>query len=114
MGSAVLSPTTGDMTDYLKTTEMLLALNSRIILPAHGPPVFKPEKLLKYYVKHRLEREENIRKAVEAGNLTLNDIVKTVYVDVPEQMWEYAKANIRLHLRKLRTENQIPTDLSIS
>lgn len=105
-GSAVLSPSNGDMKSYLDTCQLLIDLDPKLIIPAHGPPNFNPIKLLKNYVSHRLEREASIMNAIEAGNHTLDDIVKVVYQDVPQAMWEFAKSNILLHVRKLVTENK--------
>ncbi|MCE7734764.1 MAG: MBL fold metallo-hydrolase [Candidatus Heimdallarchaeota archaeon] len=105
-GSAVLSPSNGDMISYLDTCQLLINLDPKLIIPAHGPPNFNPVKLLKNYISHRLEREAAILNAIEAGNETLDEIVKVVYQDVPQSMWEFAKSNILLHIRKLVTEDE--------
>lgn len=110
-GSALLSAETGDMQDYFRTTLKLIKLEPKVILPAHGPPNFKPIKLLKQYIQHRQEREDSILSAINNSKHTLDEIVREVYQDVPQEMWEYAKNNILLHIRKLRNESKIRKDI---
>ena len=105
-GSAVLSPSNGDMSDYLNTCQKLIDVEAKLIIPAHGPPNFNPTKLLKTYISHRLERESAILSAIENDKHTLDEIVEVVYQDVPQEMWEFAKSNIILHIRKLVNEKQ--------
>ncbi|MCH8905835.1 MAG: MBL fold metallo-hydrolase [Candidatus Heimdallarchaeota archaeon] len=107
IGSAVLSASTGNMTKYFTSTQMLIDLQPKLVYPAHGPVNFNPVKLLKYYIKHRTQREISILQAVNNGAMTLDDIVKTVYVDVSRELWEFAKTNIKLHLEKLFEEGRI-------
>ncbi|MHA2100672.1 MAG: MBL fold metallo-hydrolase [Candidatus Kariarchaeaceae archaeon] len=111
-GSAVLSPNNGDMKQYFETCEKLIELEPKLIIPAHGPPNFNPIKLLKNYISHRLEREAAILSAIESGSHSLDDIVKVVYQDVPQAMWEFAKSNIILHVRKLVDENKTNVNFS--
>lgn len=54
-------------------------------------------------------RENAILAAVNAGHVSLDAIVQQVYKDVPQAMWEVAKSNIKLHLRKLQQEGKIKT-----
>lgn len=105
-GSAVLSPSNGDMKSYLETCDRLIELEAKLIISAHGAPNFNPVKLLKTYISHRLERENSILAAIENNHHSLDAIVKEVYQDVPEAMWEFAKSNIILHVRKLVNENR--------
>ncbi|OLS19494.1 MAG: Hydroxyacylglutathione hydrolase [Candidatus Heimdallarchaeota archaeon LC_2] len=105
-GSAVLSSSIGDMTDYLNTCKQLIDLAPKLIIPAHGPPNFDPISLLKTYISHRLERESAILLAIENNHHTLDEIVEVVYQDVPKEMWEFAKGNIILHIKKLVKEKQ--------
>jgi len=107
-GSAVLdSKSGGDMYDYFKSTHLMLELNPRIVLPAHGQPNFSPIELLNYYLTHRQQRENAILECYKSGKVTLDEIVRTVYTDTPPQMWPAAKHNIELHLRKLQKEGRI-------
>ena len=107
IGSAVLDEMTGDMSQYLETCNKLLNLDLKVIIPSHGPPSFKPRELLMQYIDHRVERENSILNSIEKGARNLDDIVSSVYHDVPESMWDHAKINIKHHLKKLSIEGKI-------
>jgi len=111
-GSAVLDPDDGSMIDYFATTRQLIELDPVLIYPSHGPPNFNGQKLLQYYLNHRIEREDAILDAIKNGAENLDQIVAKVYTDVPNQMWEYAKRNIQLHLDKLADEDRLPDNYS--
>lgn len=106
-GSAVLDELTGDMTQYLNTCKNLLDLDLKVIIPSHGPPSFKPKELLQQYIDHRMERENSILDTIQKGASNLDEIVSSVYHDVPAEMWDYAKINIKHHLKKLLIEDKI-------
>jgi glyoxylase-like metal-dependent hydrolase (beta-lactamase superfamily II) len=55
-GSAVLDPVCGDMSDYISSCNKLIQLNANIIFPAHGPPNYDPNGLLRNYIAHRTKR----------------------------------------------------------
>lgn len=99
----VLDPRSGDMKEYLVTTERLIALQPLLLLPAHGNPVYNPIARLHTYLQHRLEREEQILSVLQSGHM----ILKTMYYIVPKRIWKYAKYNIQLHLKKLLKEHKI-------
>lgn len=113
-GSAVLDEMTGNMTQYIDTCRQLLNLDLKVIIPSHGPPSFKPSELLQQYIDHRMERENSILTSIQLGAGNLNEIVSSVYHDVPESMWDYAKINIRHHLKKLQIEGKIQNINSLS
>jgi len=113
-GSAYLDFICGDMREYFDTTRHLISLGPRLALPAHGPPIYKPVHLLNAYIKHRQERENSIFAAVQQGCVTEEEIVRLVYKDVSPEMWEHAKSNIRLHLRKLQQDGKLKSQRNLS
>ncbi len=106
-GTALLDPRSGSVADYLKSIEFLLKLKPRLIFPAHGPVIFKPEKTLNYYYKHRMEREQQIIESLQNGNDTVHKIVRDIYRDVSQALWRYAGFNVFLHLKKLMEEGKV-------
>lgn len=113
IGTALLDPKSGSISDYLKTTDFLMELNPRLILPAHGPVVFEPVKRLQYYRKHRLEREEQVLASLSKGHMTVNEIVADIYRDVDRDLWRYAGFNVLLHLKKLMKEGRVKSEEKI-
>jgi len=68
------------MKEYLEGTQRLIDLKPTIALPAHGPPVLENTvALLQQYIAHRKLREDAILQSYNAGNKTLEDLVRTVY-----------------------------------
>ena len=63
-GTAVIHPPDGNMTDYMKTLERLLGFDISLILPGHGPLIGKPEAKIREYIKHRIEREQQVLAAL--------------------------------------------------
>src|SRR5205085_4358884 len=65
LGSVLIDPPEGNMRDYLNTLERLRSLpNLSVLFGGHGPAIGSPYAKLDEYIKHRLEREGNIMKAV--------------------------------------------------
>ncbi len=84
----------------------------KVLYPAHGPVVESGRELISTYIKHRMEREqqvlETLRKApTEGANWTTWMIVKTLYAAYPENLWVPASYSITLHLKKLQGEGII-------
>jgi hypothetical protein len=58
--------------------------------------------VLDYYLRHRAERLDQVRAAVEAGAVEPMDVVRTVYADVDRQLWPAAELSVRAQLDYLR------------
>jgi glyoxylase-like metal-dependent hydrolase (beta-lactamase superfamily II) len=82
-GTTVLAWPDGTVTDYLGTLDTLLALvrEGRItrLAPGHGPPVEDPAAFLTELRKHRVERLQEVRAAVQGGAGGLDEVVTAVY-----------------------------------
>ncbi|KAF5349679.1 hypothetical protein D9756_009010 [Leucocoprinus leucothites] len=84
----------------------------QILYPCHGPVVKNGRELISTYIKHRLEREEQILqvlrgKPTEGGNWTIWTIVKVIYASYPENLWLPAARSIELHLLKLKRDRVV-------
>ena len=53
--------------------------DDRIYYPAHGAAVTKPQQLLRGMIGHRMQRERQILRRVEAGDRTVPEIVAAAY-----------------------------------
>ena len=81
-----------------------------------GPGLVVTDGLAKVamYLKHRVEREEQIvqvleRPAVqeEGKGLAVEDIVATIYAKYPKELWGPAAHSVGLHLRKLQDDGRV-------
>ena len=106
-GTAVIHPPDGNMTDYMQTLERLLGFDISLILPGHGPLVGKAEAKIREYIKHRLEREEQVLAALRAGRSTIGDITQMIYLDVSAALQRVAEFSVQAHLEKLMREGRV-------
>lgn len=101
--SAVLHPD-GRMAEYLASIRKLEALRPARLLPGHGPPVEDAVERLGEYRRHRLERERQIRLAIEAGSKTVSEIREAVYGPLEPVLRTAAEASVSAHLLHLRDQ----------
>jgi len=106
-GTAVIHPPDGNMTDYLKSLERLLGFNISLILPGHGPLIGKAEAKIREYIKHRLEREQQVIAALRQGRTTIGDITQMIYADVSAALQRVAEFSVQAHLEKLIRERRV-------
>jgi glyoxylase-like metal-dependent hydrolase (beta-lactamase superfamily II) len=97
----------GDLAAYLASIERVLALDPERLLPAHGPVIDDPRKLLRAYLSHRREREAQIVAALRAGDSTPAAIVARVYTALPEALSDAARESVTAHLLKLQREGRV-------
>lgn len=104
--SAILHPD-GRVSDALASLARLIALRPQLLLPGHGPPVDAAMPRLEEYRRHRLERERQVRAAIEGGARALPDVREAVYGTLPAGLAWAANASVAAHLAALaeRGEN---------
>ena len=100
----------GNLSDYLASLRRILALNPQRMLPAHGPIIDEPVSLLRAYLNHRLEREEQVIAALRAGAVTPEAIVARVYCGLKESLLPLAQESVMAHLSKLAHEGRARFD----
>jgi glyoxylase-like metal-dependent hydrolase (beta-lactamase superfamily II) len=107
-GTTVWIPATlqGDLGAYLDSLQRVLALEPARLLPAHGPVIDDPGTMLREYVAHRLEREQQIVEALQSGDSTPEAIVARVYRGLKAQLEPMARDGVMAHLVKLEREQR--------
>jgi glyoxylase-like metal-dependent hydrolase (beta-lactamase superfamily II) len=107
-GSSVMihSSRGGNLVKYLASLERLLALEPRVLLPAHGPRVDDPPGLLRGYLDHRRQREREVIDALRAGRPSVQAIAETIYHGLDAALMPAARENVRAHLDKLESEGR--------
>jgi ribonuclease/clavin/mitogillin len=112
LGSSVMIHTSkgGDLSQYMQSLERLLALEPRVLLPAHGPRVDNPAALLKGYLEHRRLRERQVLDALKAGHGTVETIAESIYHGLEPTLMSAARENVRAHLAKLSTDGAAVED----
>ncbi|MDX2030272.1 MAG: MBL fold metallo-hydrolase [Blastocatellia bacterium] len=107
-GTVVIAPPEGNMNDYLASLRRYLELpRLTALMPGHGPVLANARERIEEYIAHRRQREAMILQALQDGPRTIPEIVKAVYVDVPEAMHQLAELSVRAHLDKLAGEGRV-------
>lgn len=96
----------GDLADYLASLERVLALEPARLLPAHGPVIEDPAAVLRGYLEHRREREEQILAALREGESTPDRLVPLIYRGLKENLTQVARETVLAHLLKLEREGR--------
>ena len=107
--SAMIAPPEGDMSAYLASLERLTArrLRLRTIAPGHGHLIDNPAARLGEYLRHRLDREAAILLALEAGAVTVDQLVDRIYDDLRPALRGAAAGTVHAHLLKLAAEGRV-------
>jgi glyoxylase-like metal-dependent hydrolase (beta-lactamase superfamily II) len=100
----------GNLAAYLASLERILTLKPTRMLPAHGPVIDDPMSVLREYISHRLEREEQVVAALRAGCHTPEAIVAHVYKGLTDSLVPLARESVMAHLFKLLQEGRLRND----
>jgi len=95
------------MRTYLGSLEALLAEDVAVFAPGHGYLIGTPHKELKRLIAHRLAREAKVAASLaRMGAVTPDQLVVSVYDDVPERLHRVALRSLGAHLDKLVEEGR--------
>jgi glyoxylase-like metal-dependent hydrolase (beta-lactamase superfamily II) len=100
----------GDLAAYLASLERVLALEPERLLPAHGAIIDDPARVLRGYIDHRLEREQQILDAMRQGDVTPDAMTARVYRGLKPQLLPMAREGVVAHLVKLEQEGRARRD----
>lgn len=105
--TTVVAPPDGDMADYMKSLDAVLARGFSTIWPTHGPAITQVASFLKAYRDHRLEREAQVMARLAAGDRMIAHMVPTLYAAVDQRLWPAASLSVLAHLIKLEKEGRV-------
>lgn len=105
-----------DLFVYMQSLQSLLHFNDeqafQKLYPGHGSVVSDGPKLIKEYIDHRIERENQILQHLTSLSpngtyiWTIRELVSKIYADYPKSLWDPAAGSLYLHLLKLE-KNQV-------
>ncbi len=107
LSTIVIDPPEGDMDAYLASLAKLETLSPSLLLPAHGPPILRATEKLRWYRKHRLEREAQVLTAWRDGCRDATAMVPTVYPGLAPMIMPVAARQIEAHLARLRNRGEL-------
>jgi glyoxylase-like metal-dependent hydrolase (beta-lactamase superfamily II) len=108
MGTTIYIPSNsqGDLVAYLTSLQRVLTLRPIRLLPAHGPVIDDPEAVLRGYLQHRQEREQQIISLLREGASSPDAIVTRLYRGLNETLVAMARESVLAHLLKLEREGR--------
>lgn len=106
--TVVINPPDGNVRDYLRSLEALLALDFAIIAPGHGYLIGAPHDEIRRVLRHRQWREARIVDALRRmPRARLDALVDTVYADVDPRVKHAAARSLLAHLIKLQEDGVV-------
>jgi glyoxylase-like metal-dependent hydrolase (beta-lactamase superfamily II) len=109
-GTAVIAPPEGDMDVYLSSLYRLLEFHIDRVYPGHFRSLDGGREVIKGYLAHRAEREQQIVSALESGPRTADDIVMDVYADTPEPLRPVAVQQVLAHLASMERKGRVRSE----
>jgi glyoxylase-like metal-dependent hydrolase (beta-lactamase superfamily II) len=108
--TSIVSPPEGDLTQFMRSCEVLLDRPAQVYHPGHGAPIQDPHARLRWLVAHRKSREAGILSALEDGPGDATGLALRVYTDTPAQLLPAAARNVFAHLIDLTSKNMVSHD----
>lgn len=106
--TVVIRPPDGDMAAYLDSLRRIRTLRLRSIAPGHGHLIGEPNRVIDWYIEHRLEREAQVLACVRREKRTrIARIVDELYVDLVPELVPMARRSVHAHLLKLAAEDRV-------
>ncbi len=103
VGTILVDPSDGNMTEYLASLKKLEARSLRAAIPAHGGYLETPsQSVFPGTHAHRLRREAKVEEALSEVPQGEMELTKKVYADVPAALWPIARRSLRAHLIRLQ------------
>ncbi|MFW3171737.1 MBL fold metallo-hydrolase [Geodermatophilus sp. CPCC 206100] len=107
-GTSVVTHPEGDVLAYLESLRRVHDLGPSALYCGHGPELTEdPGAVLDFYLAHRAMREAQLLTALAAGPRTVDELVATVYAEVPREVWPAAAQSTRATLVKLVAESRV-------
>lgn len=100
IGTVVVGGEEGDMAKYFQSLNKVIELCPLHIFPSHGMALRGVSKLKKT-LKHRLERETQVKACLELGGGVEECFLK-IYPKLDESLRPYAIATIEAHIKKIQ------------
>lgn len=100
-GTTVVAHPDGVLADYLASLARLQEYGDAAVLPGHGPELPSAGRAAKDYLAHRRQRLEQVRAAVAAGAVDVQQVLEVVYAGVDRALWPAAALSVRAQLHYL-------------
>ena len=108
LDTALVAPPEGNLSDYLDSLRRIGELNADTIYPAHGPAIRDPRAAVARYLKHRLDREEQVLSGLADHPLSEDELTDRVYGNsINPALRAYARSAIDAYLEHLQKNGRV-------
>ncbi len=104
--TVVIAPPSGSMGAYFASLRKLQGRGITMMAPGHGDVIEDPEAALSQTLAHRQKREDKVLENLTDSPSPLNQLVKSVYDDVPVFLHGVAEFSLLAHLIKLAEDGK--------
>lgn len=108
--TSIISPPDGDMTEYMRSLELLLERPEDTYWPTHGTCIKDVKDYVRAFIDHRLERESQILTCLKDGYTKIEDMVPVMYTDTDKRMYGAAARSVLSAMIRLVDTNQVTCD----
>lgn len=108
--TTVIAPPEGDMGDYIRSLETLLARPENVYFPGHGGRIDQAQRLVKAFIMHRRWRENQILDCLQDGLETIDSIVPRIYEGLSSALHDAAAYSVLAHLALLIQTGRVRSD----
>jgi len=108
--TSVVSPPDGNMTDYMTSLEKLFDYDHVRYWPTHGPCIDNPHEFVRGLIQHRQSRMQQIRECLQSGPMTIPEMVRKMYTDVPEHLHPAAARSVYSHILMMVDKGEVASD----
>ena len=106
--TVVIAPPDGNMTEYIESLKLLESYDIDYFAPGHGEFMQEPSKTIQSIIRHRLSRESKVLRCIENNkDQDIDELLLSVYDDVPDILHPIARMSLLAHLIKLEGDGKI-------
>ena len=106
--TVVIAPPDGNMTAYIESLKLLESYDIDYFAPGHGEFMQEPSKTIQSIIRHRLSRESKVLRCIENNkDQDIDELLLSVYDDVPDILHPIARMSLLAHLIKLEGDGKI-------
>jgi len=106
--TVVIAPPDGNMTEYIESLKLLESYDIDYFAPGHGEFMQEPSKTIQSIIRHRLSRESKVLRCIENNkDQDIDELLLSVYDDVPDILHPIARMSLLAHLIKLEGDRKI-------
>jgi len=108
--TSIVAPPDGDMGDYMRSLDKLLARDDSLYFPTHGPAVTDPHAHVQRLIAHRRGREAQLLAQLDGGEGRIAAMVENMYRDVQPGLHPAAAMSVLAHLLDLERRGVVGHD----